>query len=755
MSYEYFVNLFNEMAADYMCLKGNEIDIPTAGKFMNILEKAANQAAEQKMEPVVVAAGWLNKLLEKTVLAQLQDAKEISPLLGEGISLLQDIADGYTKSEKYEGDITGFGKKVSPFIGISIPEQLDITSSSSADTTSEKIEINQEGVKTKASGENDSDKTTPPSSETKIKDESLLRDFVVEGLEYIEQIEINILNLEKYPDDKNYINAIFRPFHSIKGVASFLDLGTIRDLAHKLENLLDKARNGALVVTPSVIDVVLEGADALKALITGVSKQLEGKPQAETDFDLPALSEKIESLEEGKKPPAKIAKIGQIFLEEGYITPEELEKGLQIKEVNPGKKLGETLISEGKLTPKQVSSALRKQSEMAAEVSSIRVDTRKLDDLIDMVGELVINQAMVQQDIKGLTGIDRNLSRDIGQLSRIISSLQRLSTGLRMVPIKQTFQRMSRLVRDLARNSGKSIRVELVGEETEIDRNMVEEIYNPLVHMVRNSVDHGLEMPEERIKQGKPPEGLIRLSAYHRGGNIIIEITDDGKGLDKEKILSRALKSGLVSSEEGLSEQDIYKLIFLPGLSTAEKVTDVSGRGVGMDVVKQAVGRLRGKIEIESKPGSGTTFFVSFPLTMAIIDGMIVKIGAQYYIVPLTAVSQALRPRREDCISVVGSQEMISAMGQLFPLVRLHSLFDIIPEKENPWDATVLIMEADNRRKCFLVDKIIGKAEVVIKNLGGGLGKVKGVSGGAILGDGRVGLILDTEGIFAMSESLL
>jgi two-component system chemotaxis sensor kinase CheA len=426
---------------------------------------------------------------------------------------------------------------------------------------------------------------------------------------------------------------------------------------------------------------------------------------------------------------------------------------MQIKDNEPGRKLGEILIGEGKATPRQVSQALRKQTEQAGDMSSIRVDTRKLDDLIDMVGELVINQTMVQEDIKRLLDIDRNLSRDIGQLFRITSGLQRISTSLRMVPIKQTFQRMSRLVRDLAKNSGKLVNVDLVGEDTEIDRNMVDEIYNPLVHMVRNSVDHGLETPEERMKTGKRTEGLIRLSAFHRGGSVVIEISDDGKGLNKERILEKALKNGHVASAEGLSEQDIYRLIFMPGLSTAEKVTDVSGRGVGMDVVRQAVEKLRGKIDIESSRGNGSTFQASFPLTMAIIDGMIVQVGSQHYILPMTAVRQALRPRKEDCSSVVGSGEMISAMGQLFPLVRLHMLFGIATDKEKPWDAIVLVLESGNRSKCLLVDRIIGKAEVVIKNLGGGIGKVKGVSGGAILGDGRIGLILDTEGIFEMSET--
>ena len=581
-------------------------------------------------------------------------------------------------------------------------------------------------------------------------------------MEYIAEIEVNILNLEKNPEDKNYINAIFRPFHSIKGVASFLNLEQIRNLAHNLENLLDKARNGELVIRTPVIDVVFDGADALKALIGQVRDKLEGKAGEPVNLDIPSLIQRIKEVEKGGEGPPRIKKIGEILLESGNISRDTLEEGLKSVETNPEKKLGETLISEGKVTTKQVSQALRKQAEQVNDISSIRVDTRKLDDLIDMVGELVINQSMVQEDLKKQINADRNLVRDMAQLFRITSGLQGISTRLRMVPIKQMFQRLSRLVRDLAKDSGKRVNVELVGEETEMDRNMVDEIYNPLVHMIRNSVDHGIEMPGDRINAGKPAFGLICLKAYHRGGNVVIEIIDDGKGLNKDKILAKALENGLVASGEGLSDQDIYRLIFLPGLSTAEKVTDVSGRGVGMDVVRKAVEKLRGKISIDSVSGKGTTLSAAFPLTMAIIDGMIVKVGPEYYIIPTMAIRQALRPKKEDYNNVVGKGEMISVMGKLLPLVRMYALLGVkgtscseVSPKCNPWDAIVLVVEGENRSKCFLVDEIIGKAEVVIKSLGNGIGKVKGVSGGAIMGDGRIGLILDPEGIFELSETVL
>ncbi|MHB8829318.1 MAG: chemotaxis protein CheA [Syntrophales bacterium] len=755
MSYESLINLLNDMASDYMFLAGSEVDVPAAGKFMNNLDKVVEKAAEGKISSVREVTSWLNALLEKIVLDALPDKGGGFSALGEGIALLQGIVDSYANSGKYEGNIFNLGNKIASLTGISLIANDSNPVIQEKNRTNDET-TDREGEYGEGRGNKASSVSRQSAAESQIEDESLLHDFIVEGLEYIDEIEVNILNLEKNPDDKDYINAIFRPFHSIKGVASFLNLEKIRELAHTLENLLDKARNGELAVTPPVIDIVLEGADALKVLIGHLKGRLDGNVSAgeEADADVPSLIKKVKLVQEGVNEPERGKRIGEILLEGGIITGADLQEGLRIKEGNPGGKIGETLIREGKATPKQVSQALRKQAEQAGDMSSIRVDTRKLDDLIDMVGELVINQTMVQEDIKRLVSIDRNLGRDISQLFRITSGLQRISTSLRMVPIKQTFQRMSRLVRDLAKNSGKVVNIDLVGEDTEIDRNMVDEIYNPLVHMVRNSVDHGLENPEERMKAGKATEGLIRLSAYHRGGSVVIEISDDGRGLNKDKILDKALKNGLVPSADGLPEQDIYRLIFMPGLSTAEKVTDVSGRGVGMDVVKQAVEKLRGKIDIESMPGKGTKFMAAFPLTMAIIDGMIVRVGSQHYILPMTAVRQALRPRKDAYVSVVGSGEMISAMGQLFPLVRLHALFGIVPEHENPWDAIVLVLESGNRSKCLLVDAIIGKAEVVIKNLGGGIGKVRGVSGGAILGDGRIGLILDAEGMFEISENL-
>jgi len=737
------IALADEMASDFLFLSGREVDIPAAGIFLNQLEGVIKVAEEYQLGPIKTVSSGMSFLLERMILDAVENKEAGFAVVEKGITIIQQFAQEYQLSGKIEGSIDDYLETLSKLIGF-VPEGAPKSDDSAAP-----VEQEQQDRPHDITTDN---KTTD--SITEIQDMSLLKDFITESLEYIDEIEVNILNLEQDPENKEYINAIFRPFHSIKGVAGFLNLDEIRTLAHSLENLLDKARNGELEVSSAVIDVVLDGADTLKAMILHLKNEIEGRQLPPPSLDIPALKERIIQVESGLEPPPQRKRVGEILVEDGIISQAALTEGLQTAQEIPVKKIGETLISKGIATPKQVAGALRKQTEQATDATMIRVDMRKLDDMIDMVGELVITQTIIQQDVKHHISSDRNLHRDISQLSRISSSLQRASTGLRMIPIKQTFQRMSRLVRDLAKGAGKSVVIEPVGEDTEIDRNMVDEIYNPLVHLVRNAVDHGIDTPEERIRSGKTEKGLIELKAYHRGGNIVIEISDDGRGLNKEKILQKAIKNGIVGENDNLTDYEIYRLILLPGLSTAEQVTDISGRGVGMDVVKQAVEKLRGKIDITSVPGKGTTFITSFPLTMAIIDGMIVRVGKERYILPTTAIRQALRPARKDYTNIIGKGEMITVMGRLLPLVRLADLFGIAANSQEPWDAITVVLEGEGRAKCIMVDEILGKAEVVIKSLGDGLKNTKGISGGAILGDGQIGLIIDPEGLFELSENL-
>jgi two-component system chemotaxis sensor kinase CheA len=345
---------------------------------------------------------------------------------------------------------------------------------------------------------------------------------------------------------------------------------------------------------------------------------------------------------------------------------------------------------------------------------------------------------------------DPKLNRDFSQLKRITTDLQRISMSLRMVPIRQTFQKMIRLVRDLARKSNKEVDLVMSGEETEIDRNMVDTLYDPLVHMIRNSVDHGIELPAKRLENGKEKTGKVFLRAFQKGGYIVIEIEDDGQGLNRPKIVKKAQEKGLIAADATLTDHQIDNLIFEPGFSTADQVTDVSGRGVGMDVVRKTIEKLKGNVEIFSTTGKGCRFVMRVPLTLAIMDGIVVQIGEERYIIPTVFIKETLRPSQTDLSMVQNRGELIKVRNTHLPLIRLYRTLGAVPRKDQPWEALVVVVENEGRQKGLMVDDLVGKQEVVIKNLGETLKAVKGVAGATIMGDGRVGLILDVHGIFEL-----
>ena len=379
----------------------------------------------------------------------------------------------------------------------------------------------------------------------------------------------------------------------------------------------------------------------------------------------------------------------------------------------------------------------------AAEQSFVKVGTQKLDMLVDLVGELVITQSLIAQSPHLDANAKQALARSFSHLHRVTKELQRSTMSMRMVPIRATFQKMNRIVRDVAAKQNKRVQLILEGEGTELDRNIIEEIGDPLVHMIRNAVDHGLESPEEREAKGKPAEGRIVLRAFHQGGSIIIQIQDDGKGLNQERLFAKAVEKGLISSQAHLTEKEIFDLIFLPGFSTASTITDISGRGVGMDVVRQNIEKLRGKIEIESQPGKGSTFTIFMPLTLAIIDGLIVSVGPERYILPTLSVRESLRATSDMLSTVYGRGELVNVRGHFIPLLRLHELFDVEPEFRRIEDGVLVVVEFGRMTRCILADRLLGKQEIVIKSLGETFQDNRLVAGGAILGNGRVGLILN------------
>jgi two-component system chemotaxis sensor kinase CheA len=347
------------------------------------------------------------------------------------------------------------------------------------------------------------------------------------------------------------------------------------------------------------------------------------------------------------------------------------------------------------------------------------------------------------------------LTRNFAQLTRITRDLQRVSMSLRMVPIRGMFQKMNRVVRDLSVKAGKQVQLQTEGEETELDRTIVEELNDPLVHMIRNSMDHGIEKPDVRVAHGKPPQGKLFLRAFHEGANIVVEVQDDGAGLNKERILAKAIDKGVIKADEQLSDKEVFDLIFAPGFSTAEKVTDLSGRGVGMDVVRRNVEKLRGKITIASTAGQGTTFTIYLPLTLAIIDGFIVGVGQERFILPTYSVRESFRPTPQMLSSVHERCEMVNVRGRLSPLLRLYDYFGVEARATNPTEGILLLVEYDGQDRCLLVDELLGKQEVVIKSLGDTFKQSQAISGAAILGDGRVGLILDVSTLVKMKNTSL
>jgi two-component system chemotaxis sensor kinase CheA len=369
-----------------------------------------------------------------------------------------------------------------------------------------------------------------------------------------------------------------------------------------------------------------------------------------------------------------------------------------------------------------------------------------------MVGELVIGHSMVAQDETVNSGNYLELQRKVNHTDKIVRQVQDLSMSMRMIQFKATVRKIARLVRDLARRREIMINFIPIGEDTEIDRNMVDLINDPLVHLVRNAVDHGIEPPHERERNGKPREGTLLLKAYHSGGNVVVEISDDGRGLDRDKIIEKAIAKGLIQSGQSMSDSEIISLIFQPGFSTADRVTDISGRGVGLDVVRKAVETLRGRIDVLSEFGKGCTFSVRLPLTMAITDGMLVKVGNQRYILPTVNIDMSFRPNAETLSTVAGRGEVVVFNGKVLPIFRLHRLFNIKEAVEDPTRGLLIIIGEGSQRCALLVDELVGQQQVVAKSLGDGFGKVQGISGGAILGDGRVGLILDSQGIALLAR---
>lgn len=585
----------------------------------------------------------------------------------------------------------------------------------------------------------------------------IIQDFLAEAEEMLEGLDTYFVQLEANPDDKTLLNEIFRAAHSIKGSAGFIGLNRIVDVAHHAENVLNQLRQGLMRAEPAVVDIILEAMDALKLLVGEVKT---GKP---VELDIEGLNMKLDLLlqwGEDVQTESEREAAGEHVPEEEP-TPAEDSEGVSqepsLEDASPStvpQKPGKTEVAvpSSSRTPAAAPEGGAPVPSAGEVDQTIRVETSRLDNVMNLVGELVLGRnrlVRLSSDIADQAEWEvrtKDIAEAVTQLSRVTTDLQLAVIKTRMQPIKKVLGKFPRMVRDLSRKMGKEATLELSGEETELDKSVIEEIGDPLVHIIRNAIDHGIESPEDRMRIGKRAEGSIRISAYQEGNSIVIEVSDDGKGIDANRIREKAVSKKLITQADAdrMSDAEALNIIFLPGFSTAEKVTDVSGRGVGMDVVRTNINKINGSVDIRTHPGEGSTFIIRLPLTIAIIQALMVSIGSEVYAVPLQTVVETVKITESDIKTLSGS-DVLNLRNQVLPLLRLRDEFKV-PMNGEP-DARknryVVVVQLGSRLLGLVVDRLPYQEEVVIKSMGPFLSGIRGMAGATITGDGKVVLILD------------
>lgn len=581
-----------------------------------------------------------------------------------------------------------------------------------------------------------------------IEDQELLDGFLTETTELLEKLDDDLVSLEKNIDDTELMNRIFRSIHTVKGASSFLGFDLLVRVTHRTEDVLNRLRKGELVVTPEVMDVILEAVDLVKVLVNDI--KAGDVQEREIDGTIAKLEPLMTSAAAVAAPPVEappavteaspVADAAPPVAEsvtEGPEKPAPTETKAPVKAASP--------------VPAKTN---KPQSEDLSDNTTVRIDVKRIDDLMNQVGELVLERnRMLQLDSDFRSGTDPdNFSEEFGKLAKrinfITSEVQMQVLKIRMIPVEKVFKKFPRIVRNISRDMGKEVDLQIFGEETELDRSVVDEIGDPLTHLIRNALDHGIEMPEERVKAGKPRMGTVVLSANHEGNQIVISIKDDGKGIDPERIAAKALDKGLLTQAQlaAMGTREVLDLIFLPGFSTKEVTTDLSGRGVGMDVVRTNIKRLNGIIDIKNELGHGTQFLLRLPLTLAIIQSLLVEVEGEIYSIPLAAVFETLRVEGNE-FHMVGGQEVMRLRDSVLPLVRLERLFNVQNTGRLREACYVVIIGVAEKRLGVIVTRLLGQQEVAIKSLGKYLSNLPGIAGSTILGDGRVALIVDPVGL--------
>ena len=595
--------------------------------------------------------------------------------------------------------------------------------------------------------------------------------YLDECVELLQEAETGLTALEGGDRSRETIDAVFRAVHSIKGGAGMFGLEELVRFSHGFETVLDCLRGGELAVDAPLLKLLLRAADTLSAYVEAIRGDLPlplehgdavGKELAAlTEASVGTVDEEGDGFGFFADEAATEDDEGFGFFDDEPAATDNDDEGFGFFDDEPAatdnddeQGWGLFASETADVVPDPPPKSAAARPRVSTGTQSIRVDLGKVDSLVDQVGELVITQAVLRQQAADLPVEPfAGLIQALEELAMQTRELQESVMAVRAQPVKSVFSRMPRLVRELAQSLGKEARLVTCGEDTEVDKTVIEELADPLTHMLRNSMDHGLETPEERIAAGKPARGTVHLSAEHRSGRILITVSDDGRGIDRSQVLSKARERDLLPADVTPSDEEIDQLIFHPGFSTAAAVSDVSGRGVGMDVVKRKIQDLGGRITIASEPGQGTRFTLALPLTLAVLDGMIVRVGNERYVVPITAIVESLRPRPEDVSDLPQGGTVLRMRGDYIPLLRLDRLFGVAGAQADPCQALVLIAETEDGSPLgIIVDDLLGQQQVVIKSLETNYRRVEGVSGATILGNGLVALILDVDALRGLSR---
>ncbi len=580
--------------------------------------------------------------------------------------------------------------------------------------------------------------------------------FFEESREHLEEIEQLLLKLDVEDPNIDQLNAVFRAAHSIKGGSATFGFNDMTAVTHVLESILDRLRKKEIALQTTMVDVFLQATDVIKLQLNGHVNAKPANPemiQVITARLLALCTEKLISTAQvpttetdddfGFFDAEPAEKVGDDF---GFF---EIET---VPDASPAPSLlTEPLMIDNRRQDRRAEN--RRNDELGAESNSIRVNIDKVDQLINLVGELVISEAILTQSLSTApASVLQAISANLAQLERNTRDLQEAVMSIRMMPISNLFNRFPRLVRDIASKLNKEVELVTVGDETELDKSLIERIADPLTHLIRNSLDHGIESREQRIAAGKPAKGKIILSAMHQGGSIVIDVIDDGAGLNRDKIINKAKQRGIALPSK-VTDEHLWKIIAEPGFSTADSVTDISGRGVGMDVVNRNIANMGGEIFIETTQALGCKISIRLPLTLAILDGMTVSLGESLFVIPLNAITETLQPKLEDLRSVAGEGNLVSLRGEYLPIISLYKTFNIATKVTEPTQGMLVIVEAYGKKAALLLDSLVGQQQVVIKSLETNFRKVNGISSATILGDGTVALIIDVPSIIKLGQN--